>query len=184
MALTLVLGLILPMAVPVMASEISATKGRSPDESPYEVGETIHYVMTVSNPGTNLATNTLTNIWDTLPDGSIHWFVRQGVNPPVVQLPGQNTTFYLDYVVDWGDAEYDVGLGYSVVRNSFAANGTDSGQDLVYASVQSNTRINEPAVGGEAFPIGKLSILAPWIMLGAAIIAGAGIFVRRRQARS
>jgi hypothetical protein len=40
-----------------------------------------------------------------------------------------------------------------------------------------------PPVGGEAYPVNKLAILAPWIAL-AAIIAGALIYMRRRQAQS
>ncbi|MCK4723995.1 MAG: PKD domain-containing protein, partial [Dehalococcoidia bacterium] len=38
-------------------------------------------------------------------------------------------------------------------------------------------------VGGEARPESKASVLAPWAALGAAIIAGATIFVRRRGAQ-
>lgn len=41
-----------------------------------------------------------------------------------------------------------------------------------------------PSVGGTAYPGNKLAILAPWIAIGAAIIAGAAIFVRRRRAQS
>lgn len=184
-ALVLVLGLILPMAGPVMASEITATKNRDPDDAPYEDGETIHFVMTVSNPGDNTATNTLTNIWDTLPDGSIYYFVEQGVDPPLVQTPGQSTNYTLVYVVDCADMEYHEGLGYWIVRNQFEAEGTDSLADDVYAFVTSNTQVIpcEP-VGGDAFPISTVSILAPWIALGAAIVAGAAILVRRRHARS
>jgi hypothetical protein len=40
------------------------------------------------------------------------------------------------------------------------------------------------SVGGEAYPVNKLAILAPWIALAAAIIAGATIFMRRRRAQS
>jgi len=39
-------------------------------------------------------------------------------------------------------------------------------------------------VGGEAHTVNKLAILAPWIALAAAIIAGATIFMRRRRAQS
>jgi hypothetical protein len=39
-------------------------------------------------------------------------------------------------------------------------------------------------VGGEAYPANKLAILAPWIALAAATIAGATIFMRRRRAQS
>jgi len=40
------------------------------------------------------------------------------------------------------------------------------------------------AVGGTAYPANKLLLLAPWIALGLAMIAGASIFVRRRRAQS
>ena len=168
-ALALVLGLTLPMATLVMGSEIAGTKGRSPDASPYDAGEIIHYVMTITNPGNNTAINTLTSIWDTLPDGSTHWFIQEGVDSPLVQNPGDTATF---------------DLGYWIVGNTFEAEGYDSGEDDVYVLVTSNTQVNQPPVGGEAFPIDKLYILAPWVALGAAIVAGAAIFVRRRHARS
>lgn len=41
-----------------------------------------------------------------------------------------------------------------------------------------------PPVGGTAYPENMLTILAPWIAIGAAIIAGATIFMRRRRAQS
>ena len=185
MALVLVLALFLPTAV--MASEITATKDVDPDEAPYEAGETIHYVMTVSNPGNNTATNTLTRIWDTLPDGTVIDFLYAGspYGTQLVQTPGNTTTFRLDYVVDCGDMEYNDSLGYWIVRNQFEAEGIDSESDAVYAFVETNRQVIPcEAVGGEAFPIGRLSILAPWIVLGAAIIAGATIFIRRRRVQS
>jgi hypothetical protein len=39
-------------------------------------------------------------------------------------------------------------------------------------------------VGGEVYPVNKLSVLAPWIVLVAAILGGATIVVRRRRAQS
>lgn len=40
------------------------------------------------------------------------------------------------------------------------------------------------AVGGEAYPVSKLGILAPWIAFGAAIMAGVAMLTRRRRAQS
>jgi uncharacterized repeat protein (TIGR01451 family) len=182
-ALVLVLGLFLPIAV--MASEITVTKDRDPDTAPYEEGETIQYVMTVSNPIGNAATNTLENIWDTLPDGTIYWFIEKGVDSPLVQTPGESINYTIDYVVDCDDMEYDERLGYWVVRNEFEAQGYDSLADNVTGLTISNTEVIPcEAVGGEAFPVDKLSILVPWIVLGAAIVSGATIFVRRRRVQS
>ena len=39
-------------------------------------------------------------------------------------------------------------------------------------------------VGGEVYPVNKVALLAPWIALAAAIIAGATIAVRRRLTQS
>ena len=41
-----------------------------------------------------------------------------------------------------------------------------------------------PAVGGEAYPINKVAVLALWLALAAAIIVGACIVLRRRSAHS
>jgi len=38
-----------------------------------------------------------------------------------------------------------------------------------------------PPVGGDAYPVSKASLLAPWIAVGAAIAAGAGVLVLRKR---
>lgn len=44
---------------------------------------------------------------------------------------------------------------------------------------------NPPSVGGTAYPINKLAILAPWIALFAAIMVGASlVWLRRRRAQT
>jgi uncharacterized repeat protein (TIGR01451 family) len=141
-AALLLLSLILAAAAPVMASQILATQVRDPDESPYDVGDTIHYAMTVSNPVANPATNELTSIWHTLPDGSVHWFIQEGVDPPLVQVPGDTDTFYLDYVVGWADVEYDGGSGNYIVKNGFGAEGYDSYERHVYVFAELNTQVH------------------------------------------
>jgi hypothetical protein len=45
--------------------------------------------------------------------------------------------------------------------------------------------IEPPAVGGEAYPVNKISVLAPWIALGVVLAGGSTWYVlRRRRARS
>lgn len=44
--------------------------------------------------------------------------------------------------------------------------------------------VGMPPVGGEAYPVAKLDILAPWIAFGAAVFAGLAILARRRRAQS
>jgi uncharacterized repeat protein (TIGR01451 family) len=185
-ALALVLGLILPMAVPVMASESSPSKHREPDEAPYDVGDTIYYVMNITNPLTNTATNTYTRIWDTMPDETVIEFL--GVSQTLVLEPGESATFSASYTVRSVDLELiepPVAEPYWGVRNVFQAEGLDSSEEDIDDLVEdvAEVTMSEP-VGGEAFPIGKLSMLAPWVILGAAIMAGAAIFVRRRRASS
>jgi len=192
-ALALVLGLTLPMAVPVMAQGISGNKYRDPDEEPYNVGETIYYVMNVTNPVTNSFVNNLTRIWDTLPDGTVIEFLYPGSpygnaagGSVLQQDPGDSASFNLTYIVDAHDFEWitSVAVPYWGVRNTFQAEGVDSMGSDVEILVEDVAEVILPPIGGEAFPVNKLSILVPWIALGAAIIAGAAIFVRRRQVRS
>lgn len=185
-ALALVLGLILPMAVSVMASESLPSKHREPDEEPYDVGDTIYYVMNITNPSTNSATNTYTRIWDTLPNGAVIEFL--GLAETLVLSPGESAAFNASYFVRAVDLEWIVPPivePYWGVRNVFQAEGYDSVPEDIDDQVEDVAEvIPPPPVGGEAFPISKLSVLVPWIALGAAIIAGAAMFVRRRKARS
>jgi parallel beta-helix repeat protein len=44
--------------------------------------------------------------------------------------------------------------------------------------------VGAPPIGGTAYPINKLAILVPWIVLGAAVIAGIAILLRRRVAQN
>ena len=138
--------------------------------------------MTVGNPAGNSETNTLTRIWDTLPNGTVIEFVGSG-DPPLVQHAGVTETYCAEYTVREVDIRWiETPLGDYGVINTFEVEGYDSAEDSIYAKVTSNTRVIPP-VGGEAFPINALAILAPWIALGAAVIAGAVIFARRYQAQ-
>ena len=156
MTAALVLCVAFPMMTPVMASQIVATKDTIPSlPNIYRVGDTIHYEMTVTNPPGNTATNNLTNIWDILPDGSTHWFVQEGVDPPLIQAPGQNATFYVDYVVDLNDAQYSAGLGYWIVIDTFRVQGSDSNTDVLDVTVTKNSRIIQPAIDIEKHTNGQ-----------------------------
>jgi len=150
--LALVLCVTLPMTAPVMAGQISGMKQTIPAlPNVHRIGDTIYYGMSVTNPISNTANNTLTSIWDTLPDGSIHWFVQEGVDPPLVQEPGDTDTFYTQYVVDWNDAEYNGGLGYWIVRDTFEAEGYDSKGDGLYVRVTKNSQIIDPHIDVEKY---------------------------------
>lgn len=64
------------------------------------------------------------------------------------------------------------------------SNDPDEGENpLIVAS--SGEGVTVTPVGGTAYPINKLAILVPWIVLGAAIIAGVSLLaLRRRQTQS
>jgi hypothetical protein len=140
------LALAIPLAMPAFASQVTATKDVSPS-SPniYYVGDTIHYVMSVTNPIGNVGViNTLDDIHDHLPDGTIYYFVEPGVDPPLVQNPGDSANFTLDYIIDVADL-VTLPNGSIGVINTFHATGTDSNGDLVNAEVQKNSRVISPS---------------------------------------
>lgn len=127
------------------ASQIAATKNAelNPDTgtNQFYPGDTIYYTMTVSNPEDNPATNTLTRIWDTLPDGTVIEFLDPG--DTLVQEPGDSATFYAEYVVDWDNAVPGAAPGTYIVRNKFEAEGYDNATtpDEVYALVTRNSEV-------------------------------------------
>jgi hypothetical protein len=64
-------------------------------------------------------------------------------------------------------------------------NGTyDYGIDAVDHPDHPGFTVRWCSVDGEAYPVDKLSILAPWLALGAVIIVGAGTILRCRRAQS
>jgi len=58
-------------------------------------------------------------------------------------------------------------------KNATAIPATWTGATVQVAAV--------PPVGGTVYPVNKLAILAPWIAIGAAIIAGASVLMLRRR---
>jgi hypothetical protein len=186
MVLVLVLGLTLSMAAPALAQGISGSKVLDPDfeQDEYYVGDTIYYVMNVTNPGSDPIT--LENIWDELPDGSVHYFVEDGEPEPLVLGPGAYAIYTISYTIRAVDVEYIDPPGfdpYYGVRNLFFAQGADG---LPSLAVDELTEVlQHPPVGGTAHPVSRLALLAPWIVL-AGIMAGVAVFVwsRRAQARA
>jgi len=82
----------------------------------------------------------------------------------------------------WGDASGPSGVG--------PGSGDAVSEDVDYSSWLSTGFQycpecgGTPPVGGEAYPINKLTILAPWMALTAAIVVGIAILARRRRAQS
>lgn len=185
MALVVVLGLTLSMAAPTLAQGIEGSKDLDPafELDEYYVGDTIYYVMNVTNPGPEPLT--LVNIWDELPDGSVHYFVEDGVDPPVELGVGDYEIYTISYTIRAVDVEYIVPPAadpYYGVINEFFAEGADG---LPRLETDEITEVLERQVGGTASPVSRLALLAPWIVL-AGIMAGVAVFVwsRRAQARA
>jgi uncharacterized repeat protein (TIGR01451 family) len=139
MTALLVVLLVLGLTGVAIGSQIAATKDSAPNafgDNEFYPGETIFYEMTVSNPVGNTETNTLTRIWDTLPDGTVIEFLDPGET--LVQAPGESATFHAQYVVDEADVIPGPG-GTEIVRNRFEAEGFDSAFDDVAALVTRNS---------------------------------------------
>ena len=180
-ALALVLALTLPAALPVAADPgaISLSKQTIPDAKDYYVGDTIDYELIVSNPNL-VATNVVTRIWDTLPNGTVIEFL--GLGEELVQLPGESKTFYAQYTVAAADVKWLDGPGFDGVMNTFQAKGFDSAGDDIEALVTRNSRVLERTVGGEGFAGNKAAILARWIALAGLLVGGVAILRRRSAA--
>jgi uncharacterized repeat protein (TIGR01451 family) len=127
-------------ALPAMASEITLKKNTIPENAiGFRIGDTIHYELTVGNPISNGATNTLSVVEDILPNGST---VVLATN--VVQAPGVSNTYYVDYVVDADDLVFSSGA-WRVVNVLHIA-GTDSLDDIINATTSKSTIIYQPAI--------------------------------------
>ena len=195
MALALVLGLTLAMAVPVAADQIEVRKTTIlPWDHVYEVGHTIQYVLNVTNIDPT-AVIVLDGIWDTRPNGIVL------VDPPFVDPadpsatltlePGESWIHSLSYIVSWDDAVWitpAVGDPYWVVINRLDAavwDGYPDGEPTEHRWVTVLSYVDPPdfpPVGGVASPVSRLALLVPWIIL-AGVMAGAAVFVWSRKAQ-
>ena len=120
-------------------------------------------------------------------------------NPEVVSWPIRVELSYTDAeAAAAGVDENSLGLYYYQPEGSFhrcSDTGANPSQNFIWANLtreEAGCLAGSPfgtggqprPVGGEAYPVNKLAILAPWIALGMAIIAGATIFIRRRRPQS
>ncbi|MFO7773192.1 MAG: hypothetical protein R6V59_04550, partial [Dehalococcoidia bacterium] len=158
MALAMVLCLTIALTPPASASAIMLTKDVTLPLQPniYYVGDIIYYEMTVQNPVGNNATNTLTRIWDTLPDGTVIEFLYEGSpwgnaenGTRLVQAPGESHNFTAEYIVAEDDIEWLVPANpakppYWGLKNIFEALGFDSSGDNVRGLTTKNSRVIRP----------------------------------------
>lgn len=137
--LLVLFAMVAAMALPVNAADISLSKGVTPAApNVYHQGETIHYVMTVTNTHPT-ETITINTVVDTLPDGS-----TVNLTPPAVPYDlaaGASQGYTLDWPVP-GDA---VG---GIVVNTLRVTGVQHStiDDPFDAQVQKSSLIVVPCV--------------------------------------
>ena len=176
-ALVLSVGLTLPMAQPVMAADIGGTKNVDPPSpNKYRVGDTINYVMSVTNPSTVYSMTV--DVWDILPNGT-----RVDLDDDITLLPGGTVPYTQSYIVDADDIKH-VG-GENVVINTLRAEGIQNSvpPDIVDLTVEKSSIIIGVKVGTVIFPVNKFKLLVPFIgLLIVTVLAITAIVVRRRIA--
>jgi hypothetical protein len=146
----LVLGLALAMVAPVTASpsEIQLAKNTVPlTPNIYYVGDNITYVLNVTNPTGNSATNYVDLVEDILPT------LPYGSNVTIVAtnltlIPGASNWSSLNYTVKEADLQWIVvnGTGRWRVVNTLHAMGSDSSGDTINATTSRNSIILRPAI--------------------------------------
>lgn len=133
------------LVAPVMASQVEQKKDVTPlQPNLYHVGDTISYELTVGNPAGNSATNYIDNLYDTDPHGVVHYFIEPGVDPVLVQEPGDSQMYPLDYVVLPEDVLFSNGARR--VINRLNGSGVDSQEDNVTISTERNSKIITPCI--------------------------------------
>jgi uncharacterized repeat protein (TIGR01451 family) len=164
------------------APVLTITKTDSPD--PVEAGGTLTYSVTVTNSGNTDATNVVvTETYDAnfnfssatpSPDAGTNnqWTFAS------IAAGETKTIVITGTVLDDGEEFLHNVVSY-ISDNAGSASATED------TTVTSAPPPPTPGgVGGEAYPINKLAVLAPWVALFAAIMAGAIIIWRRGRATS
>jgi hypothetical protein len=101
----------------------------------------------------------------------------------ILSGPNDDEPIYSDNTNASGMASFtytgDGGIGTDIIK----ATAVQSGLSAQVTKIWEEGEI-PVEVGGEVYPVDKLSILAPWVVLAAALIIGTAVAVRRRRAPS
>jgi len=157
----------------------------------YPIGTWIFPSPAIDSDGTIYVGSGDTNLYAINPDGTLKWSYPTGdwlFSSPAI---GSDGTIYVGsydnklYAINPdGTQKWFYTTGNQIVSSPvIGSDGTiyvGSRDGNLYAF---GSPTPPPSVGGEAYPINKLAILAPWIAL-AAVIAGASVFMRRRRDHS
>jgi len=79
-----------------------------------------------------------------------------------------------------GVSEAAVAIALDGSGNVYVTGSSASAMSSWYVTIKYSHE-GSPPVGGTVYPVNKLAILAPWIAIGAAIIAGASVLMLRRR---
>lgn len=139
--------LIVALSMPAFASRIELAKEIYPgDPGAYNVGDVIHFIVIVGNPVENAETNTITGIIDTLPGGATLYLLEPGVDPVLVQDPGDSLTYDVYYTVEAGHIISLPGSGHPGVLNYVHVDGYDSEDDIIDASTSKSAKVYTPHI--------------------------------------
>jgi len=142
--------------------------------------------------GTELASETIAG--STLPGGGGVWAeisfttpcdLTEGQKYAIVACAPYSDYMANKYVVWWlgngyGGGAYDGG-NTEESSNSGSTWSSNLTNDLQFEVYGPSAPPPPPAVGGEVYPVNKITLVVPWITLAAAIIAG-GVFLITRKA--
>ncbi len=80
-----------------------------------------------------------------------------------------------------GDNDGDNVITITLVDGGLGDDNVVAPDGLIVDQGGPGTPITQPPVGGEAYPVSRISVLAPWIVVAVAVMVGAGVFVLRRR---
>ena len=142
----MVVSLTLPMAVLVYAADVGISKGVTPPApNQYQLGDTIHYTMSITNFSDITGANedvVVTAVSDVLPDGSTVY--PTGPALPYTLSPGQTQS----YTYDW------VATVTGWVTNTFHVSGyqiSGGGNDPFESWVQKLSLVIDPSINVEKY---------------------------------
>jgi hypothetical protein len=128
-----------------------------------------------------------------VPQQPMYIELEGGYDPAVLTAPNSTQwheiypVFCREYhLLDWKDNAPEQGLDfcdYILLENKCSGEVTEWHVEEVAIDIV--VTIKPPPVGGEAYPVSKMSLVAPWIAVGVVLAGGAiWLAVKRRKARS
>lgn len=147
---------------------IRATSGGQPTGTDLCSGTTNGDTLTTSAPG----------VWREIALGSGYGLSAGTTYAIVIRATSGDSSNYVLWRVDGSSPTYGGGM-YLLSSNSGSSWTSGASYDLMFEE-WGNVNVT---VGWETYPVSKVRVLLPWIILVAAVIAGAILLVLRRRGR-